>query len=86
MTTDVQQRLHTSNLPAEETSQPFLNLGKSPSNSQPDQEDQRETLLSSLRGKTLHIPDLAPLFQHWPTKTNPLVDRLRVDVQEWLDR
>jgi hypothetical protein len=47
---------------------------------------QREKLLASLRGQTIHIPDLTPLFQHWPTKTSPNLERMRVDIHDWLNR
>lgn len=51
-----------------------------------DNQVQRKKLLASLRGQTIRIPNVAPLFSHWPTKVNPELERLRVDVQEWLNR
>ncbi|KAJ4380715.1 hypothetical protein N0V86_004076 [Didymella sp. IMI 355093] len=47
---------------------------------------ERRKLLASLRGKKLHIPNLKPMFDHWPSKTNPSVQPMRQDVQEWLKR
>jgi hypothetical protein len=65
---------------------PLLRSGKSTGQLQLDLQKQRNTLLSSLRGKTIHIPDLKPLFQHWPTKTNPELNQLRIEVGDWLKR
>lgn len=45
---------------------------------------ERRKLLASLRGKQLRIPNLNPMFQHWPSNTNPDVDLMRQDVQQWL--
>ncbi|KAF2642484.1 FAD/NAD(P)-binding domain-containing protein [Massarina eburnea CBS 473.64] len=50
-----------------------------------DHQTERDTLLASLRGQTIRIPDLGPLFTHWPTKKNSEVDRMRTDITEWLD-
>lgn len=52
---------------------------------EPQTRDQRKTLLASLRGQTVRVPALKPLFAHWPTKTNEHVDRMREDVRQWLD-
>jgi hypothetical protein len=51
-----------------------------------DHQAERTRLLSSLRGQTIHIPDLAPLFSHWLTKTNPALHHLRLEVNDWLHR
>lgn len=51
-----------------------------------DHQQELRKLLSSLRGQTIRIPDLAPLFSHWPTKTNVDLDLLRNEVQDWLMR
>lgn len=37
----------------------------------------RDQLLQSLRGRTLRIPDLPALLQHWPQYVNLELDRLR---------
>jgi hypothetical protein len=66
--------------------QPLCGIGKSTSQLQLDLKKQRNALLSSLRGQTIRIPDLKPLFQHWPTKTNPDLDHLRTEVNDWLKR
>ena len=31
------------------------------------------------------IPDLRPLFQHWPTKLSEHVDPMREDIQQWIN-
>lgn len=51
-----------------------------------DHQAQREKLLTSLRGQTIRIPDLAPLFQHWPSNTSPHIERMRIDIHDWLNR
>ncbi|KAJ4359463.1 uncharacterized protein N0V89_000017 [Didymosphaeria variabile] len=50
-----------------------------------DHQAERKALLASVRGQTIRIPDLTPLSKHWPTKTNPHIDLMRVDIREWLD-
>ncbi|KAF2008694.1 terpenoid synthase [Aaosphaeria arxii CBS 175.79] len=45
----------------------------------------RRKLLASLRGQTIRVPDLKPLFSHWPTKTNDGIDQMRQDIHKWLD-
>jgi len=50
-----------------------------------DHQTERTRLLTALRGQTIRIPDLAVLFNGWPTKTNPKLDRLRRDVRKWLN-
>jgi hypothetical protein len=50
-----------------------------------DHQAQRKALLASVRGQTIRIPDLAPLFEHWPTKTNKDINLLRTDIRDWLD-
>jgi hypothetical protein len=47
---------------------------------------QREKLLASLRGQTIHIPDLKPLFQRWPSATSPHLQRIQDDVCGYLNR
>jgi hypothetical protein len=50
-----------------------------------DHQALRKRLLSSLSGQTIRIPNLAPLFKHWPTKTNTEVHRMRDDIRDWLN-
>ncbi|KAF1954078.1 terpenoid synthase, partial [Byssothecium circinans] len=45
----------------------------------------RKQLLASLHGQIIRIPDLAPLFAHWPTKTNPELDTIRTHIRDWID-
>jgi hypothetical protein len=46
----------------------------------------RQQLLASIRGQTVRIPDLKPYFASWPTTTSVHVDRLRQDVQQWINK
>lgn len=46
---------------------------------------ERNRLLSPLRGQVMRMPDLSPLFVNWPTKTNPQLDRLRLEIRQWLN-
>jgi hypothetical protein len=50
-----------------------------------DHQAQRKAVLASVRGQTIRIPELAPLFEHWPTKTNSDINLMRLDIREWLD-
>ncbi|KAI4182232.1 MAG: hypothetical protein L6R41_006112 [Letrouitia leprolyta] len=45
-----------------------------------------ETILAELRGQSIVLPDLNAIFLGWPKDVNPGLDRLRVDVDEWLTR
>ncbi|KAL1640472.1 hypothetical protein SLS58_006971 [Diplodia intermedia] len=45
----------------------------------------RLELLSEVRGQTLVLPDLWQYCSHWPQAVNPGLDRLRQDVNDWLD-
>lgn len=47
-------------------------------------ESSRQQLLKSLQGRSLHIPDLQALLDHWPQYVNPEVGRLRQDVDDRL--
>ncbi|KAF2824416.1 hypothetical protein CC86DRAFT_408494 [Ophiobolus disseminans] len=58
----------------------FSNL-KLSSKLETDHQAERNALLSSLRGQTIRIPDLVPLFKHWPTKTNSGLDRILHELQ-----
>ena len=49
-------------------------------------ESSRQQLLKSLQGRSLHIPDLQALLDHWPQYVNPEVGRLRKDVDDRLQR
>ncbi|KAL8765569.1 MAG: hypothetical protein Q9209_007400 [Squamulea sp. 1 TL-2023] len=40
----------------------------------------RDELVTSLRGRTLEIPDLQALLSHWPQYVHLEFDRLRDDV------
>lgn len=41
---------------------------------------------ASLAGQTLTIPNLRPLFQHWPQEVNPALGRLQKAVLSGLEK
>lgn len=43
-------------------------------------------VVNSLRGQELAIVDLNAIFSGWPRKINANLDRLRQDVDAWLER
>ncbi len=45
-----------------------------------------EALLNSLRGQRIVLCDLNRIFDGWPKEINPNLDRLRHDVDVWLER
>lgn len=47
-------------------------------------EASRQELLSSLKGRSLYIPNLQALLDHWPQYVNPQVHDLQKDVDERL--
>lgn len=63
---------------------PDNSLGQLQSHSK-DTKLRRESVIVSLRGQTLRIPNMAPLFEHLPRKVHPELERLRIEVKEWLD-
>ncbi|KAI9725876.1 MAG: hypothetical protein M1828_002505 [Chrysothrix sp. TS-e1954] len=46
----------------------------------------RGEVVESLRGQTINVTNLDEPFQDWPSEINPEIDRLRRDVDEWLQR
>ncbi|KAJ5613855.1 terpene synthase family metal binding domain-containing protein [Penicillium herquei] len=48
--------------------------------------DQAAELAAELRGKTLTIPNLWPIFQHWPHAINESLHMLRQNTNEILER
>ena len=46
----------------------------------------RAKVLAELRNQTIKIDGLASNFKAWPFAVNPAVDRVRYDVDEWLNR
>jgi hypothetical protein len=81
-----ERKFHTSLLSGGTTFTPPYIEALSDDQPQLEHQTQRERLLASLRGQTVRIPDLTPLFELWPTKTNPEMDRMRTDIQAWLNR
>lgn len=45
-----------------------------------------ESIIAELRGQSIVLPDLNAIFGNWPKQVNANLDRLRHDVDEWLDR
>ncbi|QKX52974.1 uncharacterized protein TRUGW13939_00045 [Talaromyces rugulosus] len=45
----------------------------------------RKQVLAALRTQRIPVPDLIPLFSHWPSKVSPELDKLRKDVDTWLN-
>lgn len=43
-------------------------------------------ILAELRGQSIVLPDLNVVFNGWPRHVNVHLDRLRRDVDRWLDR
>lgn len=43
------------------------------------------TILAELRGQSIVLPDLNVMFDGWPQHVNINLDRLRRDVDGWLD-
>ena len=44
------------------------------------------SILMSLRGQSITLPDLNSIFRDWPKEVNPGLGQLRRDVDEYLDR
>jgi hypothetical protein len=49
-------------------------------------ETPRQQLLKSLRGRSIHIPDLQALLAQWPQDVNTQLEHLKKDVDEKLQR
>lgn len=45
-----------------------------------------DSIIAELRGQSIVLPDLNALFENWPKQVNADLERLRHDVDEWLDR
>ena len=44
------------------------------------------SILTALHGQSVVIRDLNAIFDGWPREVNQDIDRLRRDVDEWLER
>lgn len=44
-----------------------------------------DSIIGELRGQSIILPDLNAIFDNWPKQVNANLDRLRHDVDEWLD-
>ena len=49
-------------------------------------QEQPITILTALHGQSILLPDLNAILGGWPREINRNLDRLRCDVEEWLDR
>ena len=49
-------------------------------------EQESVSVLAELRGQSIVLPDLNSIIDGWPREVNQNLDRLRRDVDEWLDR
>ena len=49
-------------------------------------QEQPISILRALRGQSIVLPDLNAILDGWPREVNPNLDRLRRDLDEWLDR
>lgn len=45
----------------------------------------REDIITSLKGKTVSIPDLHALFADWPYAVSPDIERLRNDMNVFIE-
>ena len=45
-----------------------------------------EAILARLRGQKVQLHGLRDLYAGWPSKTNPNLEQLRLDVKAWLER
>jgi hypothetical protein len=45
---------------------------------------ERDRLLSRMRGSTVTIPDIQAMMSHWPQGVNPEIERLERDSQDML--
>lgn len=52
---------------------------------QVDSKGNRDTLLASLRGARVILPDLQAMMKHYPSGVHPEASRLHNDVQKSLD-
>ncbi len=48
--------------------------------------EQSISILESLRGQSIILPELNAMLDGWPREVNQGLDQLRRDVDEWLDR
>lgn len=46
----------------------------------------RDTLLESLRGQRIEVPDLSGFFKHWPARRNPHYFDVIPEVNKKLER
>ena len=49
-------------------------------------QEQSISILTALHDQSIVLPDLNAMFGGWPSEVNQNLDRLRGDVEEWLDR
>lgn len=49
-------------------------------------QEQSISVITALRGQSIRLPDLNAVFDGWPREVNQGLDRLRRDLDDWLDR
>lgn len=49
-------------------------------------QEQTVSIVTALRGQSVVLPDLNAVLDGWPREVNQGLDRLRRDVDDWLDR
>lgn len=49
-------------------------------------QEQTFSIVTALRGQSVVLPDLNAVLDGWPREVNQGLDRLRRDVDAWLDR
>ena len=49
-------------------------------------QEEPNSILTALHGQSIVLPDLNAILDGWPREINQNLDRLRRDVDEWLDR
>lgn len=45
-----------------------------------------DAILKRLQGQSIVLPDMNTIFDGWPRGVNQNLERLRRDVDDWLDR
>ena len=48
--------------------------------------EQPSSILTALQGQSITLPDLNRILDGWPREFNQNLDRLRCDVDQWLER
>ena len=49
-------------------------------------QQEANSILTALHGQSIVLPNLNAILDGWPREVNQNLDRLRQDVDQWLDR